>query len=166
MWFDLEPVPISFTEISPFRFENFAVLDAPPKRVFEILAKGEGMTEWLQDFVSFTWFGAPGGLASEREVRLKMLRVKERFIAWDEGKRLTFHVYAITLPLVSAFIEDFTLEPMGEGQTRFAWRAHYRPTLAARLVHPLVRGVFGALFESSIRRLTRYVKEHPTREAT
>jgi hypothetical protein len=162
MWFKVEAVPLSFTESSLHRIENIQVIDATPKRVFEILATGEGMTEWFKDFVSFHWLGAPGGLSSERELSLKTLAVKERFIVWDEGRRLTFHVFAITLPLVTALIEDFSLQPHGNDRTSFAWRVHYRPTLLTRLVHPVVRSVFGAMFKAATDGLARYAKAHPT----
>jgi uncharacterized protein YndB with AHSA1/START domain len=165
MWFACEPVALGFTERSPFHIENVRVIDASPAHLFEILANGDIMRDWFPDVVSARWYGTPGGLGSEREVILKTLKVKERFIAWDEGKRLTFHAYAITLPIVTALVEDFTLEPITEGgkvRTRFTWRAHYAPTLAARLVHPVIRFVFGKMFANAADGLARYARAHAT----
>ncbi len=162
MWFDCEAVPLSFTERSPYRIENEAIIDASPERVFEILADGSRQIEWFEDFVACRWTSKPPhGLGSEREIELKALTVKERFLAWDPGKRMTFHIYAITVPLVSAMVEDLKLAPAGEGKTRFTWTVHYRPTLLMRAIHPIGRAVFGKMFKKTTERLQRFAKDHP-----
>src|SRR5262249_43436603 len=137
MWFDLEPVPLSFTESSPFRIETVQLIDASPARVFAIVSTGEGQKEWFPDFVENRWTNATRGVGGEREVELKLFTVKERFLAWEPGKRLAFHIYASKLPVTSATIEDMVLEPVGDRATRLVWRVHYRPKLVARLFHPI-----------------------------
>ncbi len=139
MWFDVEAVPLSFTQSSPFHIENVVILDAPPARVFQVLATGEGQEVWFKDFVANRWSSEARGVGAEREVALKLLKVKERFLAWDQDKRLAFHIYAITLPFADAMLEDWTIEPVGEDKTRFTWRVHYKPSLLMRLVHPIGR---------------------------
>ena len=32
MWFDVEAVPLSFTESAPYKFETIVLIDAPPGR--------------------------------------------------------------------------------------------------------------------------------------
>jgi len=162
MWFDVEAVPLSFTESSPYRFENVVLIDAPPARVFDIWATGEGQKEWFQDFVANRWTSAAHGVNAEREVELKLLTVRERFLVWEPGKRLAFTMYGITLPLVKAMVEDIILEPAGEHATRMIWRAHYAPSLLMRMIHPIGRMIFGELFKNSAEGLARYAKAHPT----
>ena len=105
-------------------------------------------------------------VGAEREVELKALTVRERFLAWEPGKRLAFTVYGSTLPLLKAMLEDMVLEPVEAGgqvrATRLIWRAHYEPSLLMRLVHPLGRMIFGELFKASGEGLARYAKAHPT----
>jgi uncharacterized protein YndB with AHSA1/START domain len=161
MWFELEAVPLSFTESSPFHMETVQLIDAPPARVFEILSTGEGQKEWFQDFVENRWTNATRGVGGEREVELKLFTVKERFLAWEPGKRLAFHLYASTLPITTATLEDMTLEPVGDRATRLTWRVHYRPRLAARPFHPFIRVMFRELFRASAEGLARYAKAHP-----
>ena len=162
MWFDVEAAPLSFTESAPYRFENVVLIDAPPARVFDIWATGEAQKDWFQDFVDNRWKTATRGVGAEREVELKLLTVKERFLVWEPGKRLTFTIYGITLPLLKAMVEDITLEPAGEHATRMIWRAHYTPSLLMRAVHPIARMIFGELFKNSAEGLARYAKAHPT----
>jgi uncharacterized protein YndB with AHSA1/START domain len=161
MWFDVEPVPLSFTESSPFHLENVVVIEAPRARVFEILATGEGQREWFKDFVGCRWYGSGRGVGAEREIALKLLQVKERFLAWDQDERLAFHIYAVTVPLVTAMVEDWSLESIGPDKTRFTWRVHYRPSLLMQLAHPIVRGVFARMFKASAEGLVRWAAAHP-----
>lgn len=162
MWFEVEAVPLSFTESSPYRIQNSAVVEASAARIFEIFATGERQTEWFQDFVACRWTSpAPHGVGSERDIELKLLTVKERFLAWEPGKRLTFHIHAITLPLVTAMVEDMVMEPMGDRSCRVTWTVHYRPSLIMKLVHPIGRAVFGKMFKASLDGLAKYAKAHP-----
>jgi hypothetical protein len=162
MWFDVEAVPLSFTERAPFRFENEAVIRASPERVFAIVATGERQIDWFKDFVDNRWTSPePHGVGSTREVELKALTVKERFLAWEPGRRLSFHIYGITLPLVTAMVEDLRFEPAKDGATRLVWKAHYRPRLLVRAIHPVVRAVFGDMFRQTLKRLGAYAADHP-----
>jgi hypothetical protein len=162
MWFDVEAVPLSFTESAPYLIENTVGIDAPAARVFEILATGERQADWFKDFVACRWTSAePHEVGSEREIELKALTVKERFLAWEPGKRLTFHIYGITIPLVTAMIEDMVIEPTGDRTCRFTWRVHYRPTILMRLIHPIGRAIFGSMFRASAKGLAKYAKLSP-----
>jgi uncharacterized protein YndB with AHSA1/START domain len=168
MWFDVEAVPLEFIVSSPFHIETVALIDAAPERVFDILATGEGQGEWFKDFVENRWTTTTRGVGAEREVELALFTVKERFLAWEPGKRLAFTIYGTTLPVTSATVEDMALEAVGDGKgraTRLTWRVHYRPTLPARLLHPVVRMIFRRLFKASAEGLARYAKAHPVTPA-
>jgi uncharacterized protein YndB with AHSA1/START domain len=164
MQFALEVQDLSFTRTAPFKFENEAILDAPPERVFEVIATGESQSTWFQDFVGIRWTTPPPyGVGSERDVELKLLTVSEHFLAWEPGKRLAFTIRSMTLPIVDAMVEDMVLEPVGADRTRLLWRAHYRPRGFMRPFHPVLRLVFGQLFTESTRGLVAYVAAHKTR---
>jgi uncharacterized protein YndB with AHSA1/START domain len=162
MWFDAEPVPLSFTEESPHHLTFEASIRASPERVFDVFATGEGQEGWFQDFVACRWTsGEPHTVGTTREIELKLLTVKERFLAWNRGKRLTFHIYAISLPLVKAMVEDMQFSAAGDGKTKLVWRVHYKPSLVFSLAHPVARKVFGKMFAASLTGLARYVESHP-----
>ena len=164
MWFALEVQDLSFTKTAPFMFENEAILDASPERVFEIIATGENQRTWFKDFVGIRWTKPPPhGVGSERDVELKLLTVREHFLAWEPGKRLAFTIHKMTLPLVEAMVEDMVFEPLGEGRTRFLWRAYYRPKFFMQPFHPIMRAVFGQIFQETTRGLVAYVAAHKGR---
>jgi uncharacterized protein YndB with AHSA1/START domain len=161
MWFDVESVDLGFTETSPFKLENQAIIHASPERIFEIFVTGEGQREWFQDFRDARWTSsAPHGVGSTREIELALLTVKERFLAWEPGKRLTFAITAITIPIVTAMVEDMQLSRLDEKRTRLTWRVHYRPAFAFRLVHPVARSIFGRMFSAGAAGLTKYAGTH------
>jgi uncharacterized protein YndB with AHSA1/START domain len=160
MWFPLEPTELDYLKRAPHRFENEAVIRAPAERVFQLLSEGHSMGSWFQDFVACRWTSqAPHGVGSTREIELKALTVKERFLSWEPGRRLSFAIYAITVPLVRQMVEDLELEPLDDGRTRVRWHAHYTPSLAMRVAHPVGRAVFGKMFRTSLAGLTRVAEE-------
>jgi len=161
MWFAVEAQPLRYTQTSPRVLENVVTIDAAPERVFEVFATAENQRDWFQDFVACRWTTPePHGVGSEREIELKILTVKERFLAWEPGKRLTFALYASSLPLVDGMVEDMLFEPMGAGKTRFTWRVHYTPKLFIRPFHPILRVVFGKMFTASTKGVAKYITTH------
>jgi uncharacterized protein YndB with AHSA1/START domain len=160
MWFALEPTELDYTDRSPHRIETVATIAAPPERVFDILSDAQRMSSWFHDLVGVRWTTpAPHGVGSTREVQLEALTVKERFLSWEPGRRLSFSIYAMTLPLAHRLVEDIQLEADGAGRTRVQWRVHYTPSLLMRLVHPAVRAIFARMFRTSLQQLAR-VAEH------
>lgn len=162
MWFATAPTELDFTENSPFRLTFDAIVEARPERVFDIFAKGEAQEIWFQDFKAVRWTSPePHSVGTTREVELKILTVKERFVAWDRGNRLSFSIDAITVPLVKRMMEDLQFEGIGEKGTRLVWTVHYEPSLAMRAVHPVAKMVFGKMFRTSLDGLVKYASAHP-----
>lgn len=161
MWFKTAPTELDFTTTSENRLTFDALIEAPPDRVFDIFAKGEGQEIWFQDFKAVRWDGeGPRGVGTTREVQLKLLSVKERFVAWDPGVRLAFSIDAITLPIVNKMMEDLQFEAVGEKGTRLVWTVHYEPALLMRPVHPIAKLVFGKMFRASLEGLRKYAGTH------
>lgn len=159
MWFKTVPTDLDFTQSSPHRLVFDAHVEAPPRRVFEIFAKGEGQETWFQDFKACRWTSPePHGVGTTREIELKILTVKERFVAWDEGKRLTFSIDASTVPLTRRMMEDMRFEAVGDKATRIVWTVHYEPALLMRPIHPIAKLIFGKMFRASIEGLKRYAE--------
>ena len=163
MWFDTAPTELDFTTGSANRLTFDALIEAPPRRVFDIFAKGEGQEIWFQDFKAVKWTSPePHQVGTTREVKLKLLSVKERFVAWDPGVRLTFSIDAITLPIVKKMMEDLQFEAVGEKGTRFVWTVHYKPSLLMKPIHPVAKLIFGKMFRASLDGLVKYAASHAT----
>jgi uncharacterized protein YndB with AHSA1/START domain len=159
MWFKTELSELSYVDSSAHRIANVVLIEASPERVFDIFATGERQDEWFQDFVACRWTsGEPHGVGTTREIELKLLTVKERFLAWERGKRLAFSIDAITLPIVNQMVEDMHFEPALGGSTRLIWHVHYSPSLLATPIHPAARAIFSRMFSQSAKNLAKWVK--------
>jgi hypothetical protein len=168
MWFFTAPTGLDFVDRSPFQLRFHEVVEADASRLFALVT-GERMEEWFTDLRSLEWDGPPPyGVGSKRVVRLKTLSVKERFLAWEapegtKGGRLAFAMDAVSVPLVRRMMEDFRIESLGPGRSRFEWTVHYAPRLVLRLVHPVARLIFGKMFGDGARAL-REVAERDARD--
>jgi hypothetical protein len=159
MWFKLENCKLDYIERAPFNLKNSLYIPVSPERVFNILA-GDTWKEWFQDFVGVKWLTPEeSGTGSMREVKLKTLSVKETFLAWEPGKRYSFLVGEITLPLVKAMVEDIQLEPSGDEGTTVNWNVYYTPTLFMSLIHPVPRSIFGKMFSKSLENLGKFCQQ-------
>lgn len=155
MWFRMRPAGLDFLERSPHRFENVLEVDASAERTFQILA-GERFGEWLPELRSCVWTSSePHGVGSTRIVTLNTLAAKERFLVWEEGRRLTFVIEESTAPLMRRMIEDMRVEPLGDRRCRLRWIVHYEPSMGLRLIHPIAKLPFARMFRGAARRVAK-----------
>lgn len=156
MWIDLKRSDSMFADTSPFQLRNEATISATPGQVFDAIT--QSMEEWFADIRGIEWTSsAPHGAGSTRIVRLKALSVKERFVNWVPGKRITYAMDSISIPLVKQLMGDVHLTPDGAG-TRVEWVLHYQPSLLMRAVHPLARALFSKMFRDSLRNLEQWIQ--------
>lgn len=168
MWHELAPVDLEFTDHSPEQMKFEIVCFAPAERVFDVLTGDREFFEWLAPLAECRWTTpAPHGVGSKRQIALDMLAppghgradaltallVRERFLAWERGKRFTFAIEAVTIPLVRRMVEDIQLERLGPQRTRMRYTVHYEPTLLMRSVHGLAREFFGKMFRDAVRKI-------------
>ncbi|TNF34434.1 MAG: SRPBCC family protein [Deltaproteobacteria bacterium] len=154
MWFAVTPAGVGFVDVSKRHFTYDFRVPAPPAEVFEAISAPERFERWFPDLRGVRWVTDPPPAAgSVREVRLRGLAVRERILVYEPGARFVFTVTAISRPLLSRMVEDYRLSPVGDGETRVQWTVAYRPRLLLRPVTPLLRPLFGHLFERSTQAL-------------
>lgn len=158
MWFKNQDVGLDYVASAPFRFVTVRELAASPEEVFAILADGDSWPRWFPDFRRVEWTTPePRGVGSVRHVTLKALQAKERFLAWEPGRRWSFVLYESTLPVLGAMVEDYAMEPLANGHTRLTINACYTLRWFARPIHPILRAVFGKLFAKAGDGLQEYI---------
>jgi hypothetical protein len=155
--FDLDSNGIDYLDTAPFSFDNAFETRASPERTFDALVDIEAEREWFPDFSHAEWMTAePHGVGSLRDYALTYLRLTEHFVIWDRGARVAFVVTEASLPLCSAFAEDYRLTPTDDGGTRVVWRVLYTPHPRAAFLHPVLRPVFARDFRIAARQLAAY----------
>jgi len=158
MIFKCEPVGIDFIKTAPFKFVNVVDLDASPAAVFDILADGESWVQWFKEIQDVDWTSPePKGVGTTRTVTLDSVTVDEYFLIWEPAKRFTFRFTGASKPLFKAGLEDYLMEDLGEGRTRFTYAVYLKPVLLLRLLAPLTRLIFGRMFKAGAAGLQRYV---------
>lgn len=149
---------LSFVGSAPAVFVNEADLPAPPARVFEVFADIDTWPKWFDDMRRSSWMpGSSGGLGAQRRMELGALTADETMLAWEPGRRFSFRIDAVTLPLLRAMVEDWQLTALPDGRTRLDWRVHYELKPWARLIHPILRLIFGRQFKRTVAGLQRYL---------
>ncbi|MFG2914884.1 SRPBCC family protein [Kitasatospora sp. NPDC048298] len=130
-WFALERFDASFFDTAPHRHRFRMDLPVAPHTVWEGLA-GRTPLSWCRGLAGGRYTSpAPHGVGTTREVTaLRLLRLREEFVHWEEkeeGRRHAFCVTQASLPIYRRFGEDYLVEPLAAGGTRFTWTFAYEP---------------------------------------
>lgn len=134
MWFNSHPAGLSFTQTAPRHLQINVRCAASPNRLYDILLTSENQPLWAKGFRRIVWHTtSPYDLGSIRDVHLAWIRVRERFLALEPGRRFAFSSDAMTVPFVRQMVEDIHFEPVAEGQTYLRWHVYYKPI---RLLKP------------------------------
>jgi uncharacterized protein YndB with AHSA1/START domain len=156
MWFHVPPADLDFVDRAPFRIRAEAYVHAPAHRVFDIVT-GEAMERWLPEFQALRWTSPePFGEGTTRELDMRILKVKERVLAWEPGRRFAFTITATSLPLLSRMVEEVHLEPIAARVTLLRWNVHYAPLPALRAANPLARALLGRLWTGAVENIAAY----------
>ncbi len=160
MRFTYRPVDLDFVEKAPLRFVTEVEIAASPEQVFKVFENENAWPEWFDDIIKVEWTSPkPYGVGTTRIGTLKRMTVYEKFIAWDPGRRFTFCLAAATLPIAHAFCEDYRLEPLGTGKTRFIYTIACEPRLLLKLAGPLGRRMMDSMLRKAARSLAAYMQQ-------
>ncbi len=163
MRFKCEPVGLDFIERAAWRFENVVELDAAPEAVFDIFADGHSWPLWFNGIKHVEWTSPePKGVGTTRTVTLTTMAVREHFLAWERGRRFAFRFEGSSLPLCRAGIEDYRLEGLGAGRTRFVYGVYLDPSPIVRLAGPIARAQLRWMFRQGAEGLKAYVEAAPS----
>ena len=130
------------------------VSDAPPERVFALLAAGDRWQEWAGPFVPRSRWQVPGdpvgGVGAVRRLGVGPLVSLERITEHQAPTRLS---YVVDSPApYRGYRSTVELTRTGSG-TRITWRSAFEPVVPG--TGPLLRWFLGAVVRSFARNLAR-----------
>jgi len=158
MRFPCRPVDASFFETAAMRFKNAVDLDARPDDVFAILDDGDSWPRWFGGMRKVAWTSEkPHGVGSTRTAWLTAVTVDEHFFRWEPSHRFSFYATGLSMPLAHALAEDYLLDEVEPGRTRFTYTVALEPRLAVRMGGPVSGAYFGSMFRKACSGLQRYV---------
>ena len=154
MAFACAPTDESFLISAPKRYVETFPISRPASEVWADLTADNALhfCRALGDGVTWT-SPRPFGVGTTRraEVLKGLIRLDERFIVWEEGRRKTFVGVEANLPLIKRIAEDYVVEPDGDGACRFTWTIAVEPTPAGRPGAPLNAAIFASIFKDTRR---------------
>ena len=99
----------------------------------------------------------PYGVGTTRTVSLSAVTLDEHFFRWGQNHRCSFYATGQSMPLTHALAEDYLLEEIAAGKTRFTYSVGLEPRLLVAIGGPVSRKYFGSMFMSACETLKGYV---------
>jgi len=158
MRFSCRPVDASFFDTAPMRFKNVVELNASPANVFAIFEDGASWPQWFRAIRKVAWTSnKPYGVGTTRTVWLAPVTLDEHFFRWEQNRRCSFYVTGQSMPMAHALAEDYLLEELAPGKTRFTYSVALEPRPLVAIGGPVSRMYFGSMFKSACKNLQSYV---------
>ena len=158
MYFACHPVEASFFDTAPIRFKNAVEVEARPNEVFAIFEDGESWPKWFSGMRKVVWTSnKPYGVGTTRTVWFPLLSLDEHFFRWERDRRFSFYLTAHSMPLVHALAEDYLLEEVAPGRTRFTYTVVIEPRRALSIPGPIARLLADSIVRNACKGLQRYV---------
>lgn len=125
----LEPFDVDFFDSAPQRRSYVLDLPVSPERVWRGLSASNPL--WWCRLLSSVEYTSPRpfGVGTTRTAALLgVLRLREVFLRWEEGRRQSFLVDRANLPVFRRFGEDYLVGRSAEG-ARLTWTFAYESGL-------------------------------------
>lgn len=142
-WYELAPCDADVFDAAPVRYRYPMELSASAERVWAELT-GDRPLSWCRLLGNGRYTtDRPFGVGTNRTIQVAgLLRLRQRFFRWEEGRRHSFFAVQASLPLFHRFAEDYLIEPTPTG-CRFTWTFALEPGPLLRPTGPLA-GRFNA----------------------
>ena len=160
--YPMEPTDESFYDVAPARFDNTVDVPIPASVVWKILEDDHSWTVWAGVIDDVEWTSPkPFGLGTTRTVTMAKGAMIgwEKFIAWDEGKRMGFCFTEATMDGIARFAEDWHVTPKGDNACEVRWVMCMEPKGINRFIIKLFSPVMTFNFRRYLKSLSRYAQQ-------
>lgn len=162
----LRPVGVEYLGTAPVRATLRQTIPAGAATTFRSFEDAESWPQWLDPIDRVVWTSPqPFGVGTTRDVVGRVGTISERFFAWEDGRRMSFHITEADVPVLGAFCEDYELVPTGEDECVLVWRYGFECRGVYRLVQPAVAAVFRRMGARWLGQLAAHLREHGHRYA-
>ncbi|MBX7434043.1 SRPBCC family protein [Mycobacterium sp. Y57] len=154
-------VGLDFPDRAPYRFVSTVDLAITPEQLFDVLADETSWPRWASVITEVTWTSPePRGVGTTRTVDMRGgITGDEEFLAWEPFTRMAFRFNESTTNSISAFAEDYRVEPTATG-CHLTWIMALEPNgPAGRIGLFAGRPAMGWLFQRFLHNLRRYTDE-------
>jgi hypothetical protein len=133
----------AFLRESPRRVRVVVDINRPVASVWDELV-GDDPMSFCGGITAIRWTSArPFGVGTTRTATvLRLLRVRERYVSWDDLHRKVFVGVGANLPVLRRFAEEYVVEPRDDDGCRFIWTAAWEPSAGTRFANRLNYAIF------------------------
>lgn len=150
------PVGLDYLESAPAVFTNSVDIALTPEELFDVLARADTWSRWASVITDVEYTSpAPYGVGTTRVVTMRGGIVgDEEFLVWEPGRRLAFRFNASSTSTLSAFLEDYRIEPTGSG-CRLTWTLAQELSGPSKVLAPLTGPLCNLAFRRFLKNLQR-----------
>ena len=146
----LRPVGLEFLETASHTFEYDALLAAPPATVFAAISADPSSWGWFPGIEAGAYEGDdPPAVGTRRWVRIGGVKYRETILAWDEPHRWTYRVDETSSPVFAALLEDWVIDPAGDGGSTLRWTFAFEPLPETAELFTGARELIGTTFHNA-----------------
>lgn len=162
-WYTYEEFDEDFYRDAPFRIVLTMPVNASPESAFATLENGDLWPRWIAALRQVEWTSElPLKKNATRIVTMKNgAKIDERFIVWEQNKRMGFTVVRATIPKIRKFGELYELTPTATG-SEIRWT--FVVQMQNRALQLLLRSAW-PLFYVSLRSVLRKYAEVAEKQA-
>lgn len=133
----------TFIRDSPRRVRAEVDINRSAASVWDELVGDEPMA-FCRGISEIRWTSTrPFGVGTTRTATvLGVLRVRERYVSWDDLHRKVFVGVGANLPVLRRFAEEYVVEPRDDDGCRFTWTAAWEPSAVTRFADRLNYAIF------------------------
>jgi carbon monoxide dehydrogenase subunit G len=155
----LRPEGLDFVTTAPRSWSFANPVQARPADVFAaISADPSTWVQWFPGLSAGHYEGdQPPGIGSGREVTVGRTRYRETILAWDTPHRWAYRVDETSVPMAHALVEEWTIEPEGDG-SRLRWTFAIDPRPLFRISAPLAGPVMGRMMKRAMGNLSDHLR--------
>ena len=94
---------------------------------------------WFDDILSIEWILKKQEVGGIRYSNLKTMKIREKILIWDNGKRITLYINESNVPLFKKLAEDFQFESVDENNCIVSWNVYYELPFLLSFLTPLMQ---------------------------
>lgn len=156
-------VGYAFLDDAPIRGAIRQELPVSATTAWRALADASTWGEWMPGTSRFEWTSAPPyGVGSTRVLHERVGTINERFVAWEQERRMAFVATDGSVPLYDALVEEYTLEPRGD-RCHVVLRYGFDLPERARFLRPAAGRLASLAGRRLLRSLAGWLDEHGDR---
>lgn len=127
--YECDKIELDYLKTAPYCYRSEVIIDTTPEAIFASFEDSVDWTVWGTPITKVEWTSPkPYQVGTTRTVYMwGGLTGYEEFLAWEPNKHMAFRFNQCSKDNVTAFLEDYRVEQLENGQCRVVWTVCMEP---------------------------------------